>query len=148
MQQIIKGEVTIMRGPTEKWQASCLLSGGNPFGLAGFGAGYAHPYEVDKWPLYDTPKEAIDALCEWLKKNIIKLLPGFMEGKNEKKEGSITITNEDGSWTISKSKELNEKREDKIREIAMILDAWKLNFHAANYKQLKQIAETILGTIS
>ena len=41
----------------------------------------------------------------------------------------------------------NEKREDKIREIAVILDAWKLNLHAASYKELKQIAETILGTI-
>ena len=41
----------------------------------------------------------------------------------------------------------NEKREDKIREIATILDAWKPHLHAADYKELKQIAEAILKTV-
>ena len=79
IQQIIRGEIKIIRGPKNKWQASCLLSGGKPSGLTGFGASYEHPYKVEQWPSYDTSREAINALCKWLKEDAMCAFRGVVE---------------------------------------------------------------------
>ena len=73
--------------------------------------------------------------------------------KKDKADGGVILTAyQDDSRSLVQmrlaSGKLDKQREDKIREIAVILDAWKLNLPATSYKKLKQIAEAILGTIS